>query len=246
MDRFVLMPPPPPPSPPQNSEYQHQKRQQQTPARPAKRRGRKPGLHSSAIQRNAANARERSRMRVLSTAFMELKSVLPWVPRDTKLSKLDTLKLASGYITYLKRILDDPEAQDSLSTVSPPFTDSDPLFGTMMKGSTSRMKNSHEEQLLLQKLERKKPQIQYTCVDAQVVQTCPTWWTWYDGSMGYFNDPTYVPLAASATITTTDSLIVSSSSASSSSQPCTSTITTSSQQITNSLPSVVFQRHFFQ
>ncbi|EUB62310.1 Transcription factor [Echinococcus granulosus] len=174
MDRFVLMPPPPPPSPPQNSEYQHQKRQQQTPARPAKRRGRKPGLHSSAIQRNAANARERSRMRVLSTAFMELKSVLPWVPRDTKLSKLDTLKLASGYITYLKRILDDPEAQDSLSTVSPPFTDSDPLFGTMMKGSTSRMKNSHEEQLLLQKLERKKPQIQYTCVDAQVVQTCFT------------------------------------------------------------------------
>lgn len=71
-----------------------------------KRRGRKPGLNSTVAQRSAANARERSRMRVLSGAFVELKGALPWVPKDTKLSKLDTLKLASGYIAYLKRILD--------------------------------------------------------------------------------------------------------------------------------------------
>ncbi|PIK52889.1 putative transcription factor 21-like [Apostichopus japonicus] len=44
-------------------------------------------------QRNAANARERSRMRVLSKAFTKLKTSLPWVPDDTKLSKLDTLRL---------------------------------------------------------------------------------------------------------------------------------------------------------
>ncbi|KAM3186424.1 hypothetical protein ACTXT7_004359 [Hymenolepis weldensis] len=78
-------------------------------AKPVKRRGRKPGIRCSILQRNAANARERSRMRVLSTAFMELKSVLPWVPRDTKLSKLDTLKLAAGYISYLDQILSDSE-----------------------------------------------------------------------------------------------------------------------------------------
>ncbi|CAB0003127.1 unnamed protein product, partial [Nesidiocoris tenuis] len=42
-------------------------------------------------QRNAANARERARMRVLSRAFCRLKTTLPWVPPDTKLSKLDTL-----------------------------------------------------------------------------------------------------------------------------------------------------------
>ncbi|XP_072044756.1 musculin-like [Amphiura filiformis] len=59
------------------------------------------------VQRNAANARERARMRVLSKAFCRLKTSLPWVPPDTKLSKLDTLRLASSYIQHLKRILDD-------------------------------------------------------------------------------------------------------------------------------------------
>jgi len=38
--------------------------------------------------RGAANARERTRMRVLSKAFGRLKLTLPWVPPDTKLSKL--------------------------------------------------------------------------------------------------------------------------------------------------------------
>lgn len=56
-------------------------------------------------QRNAANARERARMRVLSKAFSRLKTTLPWVPPDTKLSKLDTLRLASSYIAHLRQIL---------------------------------------------------------------------------------------------------------------------------------------------
>ncbi|XP_054474758.1 transcription factor 21 [Anoplopoma fimbria] len=56
-------------------------------------------------QRNAANARERARMRVLSKAFSRLKTTLPWVPADTKLSKLDTLRLASSYIAHLRQIL---------------------------------------------------------------------------------------------------------------------------------------------
>ncbi|XP_014669614.1 PREDICTED: transcription factor 21-like [Priapulus caudatus] len=59
------------------------------------------------LQRSAANARERARMRVLSKAFGRLKTTLPWVPPDTKLSKLDTLRLASSYIAHLKTILDD-------------------------------------------------------------------------------------------------------------------------------------------
>ncbi|KAK1171534.1 transcription factor 21-like [Acipenser oxyrinchus oxyrinchus] len=57
------------------------------------------------LQRNAANARERSRMRVLSKAFSRLKTTLPWVPADTKLSKLDTLRLASSYIAHLRQVL---------------------------------------------------------------------------------------------------------------------------------------------
>ncbi|KPI91736.1 PREDICTED: uncharacterized protein LOC106121122 [Papilio xuthus] len=55
--------------------------------------------------RNAANARERARMRVLSKAFCRLKTTLPWVPADTKLSKLDTLRLAASYIAHLRALL---------------------------------------------------------------------------------------------------------------------------------------------
>lgn len=57
--------------------------------------------------RGAANLRERTRMRVLSKAFGKLKLMLPWVPPDTKLSKLDTLRLATSYISHLQRILDE-------------------------------------------------------------------------------------------------------------------------------------------
>ncbi|KAI4786669.1 hypothetical protein KUCAC02_036974 [Chaenocephalus aceratus] len=62
-------------------------------------------------ERNAANARERSRMRVLSKAFSRLKTSLPWVPADTKLSKLDTLRLASSYISHLRQILQEDRLQ---------------------------------------------------------------------------------------------------------------------------------------
>ncbi|XP_074657155.1 transcription factor 21-like [Tubulanus polymorphus] len=63
--------------------------------------------NESPFVRNAANARERARMRVLSRAFAKLKTALPWVPPDTKLSKLDTLRLASYYIAHLKGLLDN-------------------------------------------------------------------------------------------------------------------------------------------
>ncbi|XP_047503717.1 transcription factor 23 [Pieris napi] len=61
--------------------------------------------------RNAANARERARMRVLSKAFCRLKTTLPWVPADTKLSKLDTLRLAASYIAHLRALLHEPRSQ---------------------------------------------------------------------------------------------------------------------------------------
>lgn len=64
-------------------------------------------------QRNAANARERARMRVLSKAFSRLKTSLPWVPADTKLSKLDTLRLASSYISHLRQLLQEDRYQNS-------------------------------------------------------------------------------------------------------------------------------------
>ncbi len=56
--------------------------------------------------------RERTRMRVLSKAFGRLKLTLPWVPPDTKLSKLDTLRLATSYISHLQRVLDEEEGEE--------------------------------------------------------------------------------------------------------------------------------------
>jgi hypothetical protein len=50
-------------------------------------------------------------MRVLSKAFCRLKTTLPWVPADTKLSKLDTLRLATSYIAHLRAILTDEVAE---------------------------------------------------------------------------------------------------------------------------------------
>ncbi|XP_069477303.1 musculin [Ambystoma mexicanum] len=68
---------------------------------------RRQGKECKQTQRNAANARERARMRVLSKAFSRLKTSLPWVPADTKLSKLDTLRLASSYIQHLRQLLQE-------------------------------------------------------------------------------------------------------------------------------------------
>lgn len=49
-------------------------------------------------------------MRVLSKAFCRLKAKLPNIPADTKLSKLDTLRLAIIYIQQLKALLDGEPA----------------------------------------------------------------------------------------------------------------------------------------
>merc|ERR1719384_2044865 len=70
------------------------------------------------LPRSAANARERTRMRVLSKSFERLKLTLPWVPADTKLSKLDTLRLAMTYINHLHTLLveTDSEGQEDSTT----------------------------------------------------------------------------------------------------------------------------------
>ncbi|CAB1414810.1 unnamed protein product [Pleuronectes platessa] len=52
-------------------------------------------------QRSAANARERGRTQSVNSAFTALRTLIPTEPVDRKLSKIETLRLASSYISHL-------------------------------------------------------------------------------------------------------------------------------------------------
>ncbi|XP_071022706.1 transcription factor 15-like [Oncorhynchus clarkii lewisi] len=56
-------------------------------------------------QRNAANARERDRTQSVNSAFTALRTLIPTEPVDRKLSKIETLHLASSYISHLANTL---------------------------------------------------------------------------------------------------------------------------------------------
>ncbi|XDV33797.1 hypothetical protein PO909_004071 [Leuciscus waleckii] len=70
-------------------------------------RKRKPGVSPlpEGRQRNAANARERDRTNSVNTAFTALRTLIPTEPADRKLSKIETLRLASSYISHLGNVL---------------------------------------------------------------------------------------------------------------------------------------------
>ncbi|XP_055600172.1 protein twist [Uranotaenia lowii] len=59
-------------------------------------------------QRVMANVRERQRTQSLNEAFASLRKIIPTLPSD-KLSKIQTLKLASRYIDFLCRVLANNE-----------------------------------------------------------------------------------------------------------------------------------------
>nr|XP_056700174.1 transcription factor 15 [Euleptes europaea] len=66
---------------------------------------RKPGQVGVVKQRQAANARERDRTQSVNTAFTALRTLIPTEPVDRKLSKIETLRLASSYISHLANVL---------------------------------------------------------------------------------------------------------------------------------------------
>ncbi|XP_028850187.1 transcription factor 15 [Denticeps clupeoides] len=72
-----------------------------------RRMSRKSGVGSLVIikQRTAANARERDRTQSVNTAFTALRTLIPTEPVDRKLSKIETLRLASSYISHLANTL---------------------------------------------------------------------------------------------------------------------------------------------
>ena len=72
----------------------------------AKRSGKTHGVKKT-HQRKAANLRERRRMKSINDAFDTLRNVIPTneAISDRKLSKVDTLKLAMKYISYLSDMI---------------------------------------------------------------------------------------------------------------------------------------------
>ncbi|XP_030322301.1 helix-loop-helix protein 2 [Calypte anna] len=82
--------------------------------------GVRPGLHppplsreekrrrrrATAKYRSAHATRERIRVEAFNLAFAELRKLLPTLPPDKKLSKIEILRLAICYISYLNHVLD--------------------------------------------------------------------------------------------------------------------------------------------
>ncbi|XP_047464906.1 fer3-like protein [Mugil cephalus] len=74
-------------------------------------------------RRLAANARERRRMLGLNVAFDRLRSVIPNLESDRKLSKSETLQMAQIYISTLSELLQDQAcgpARPPGATATPP------------------------------------------------------------------------------------------------------------------------------
>lgn len=65
-------------------------------------------------QRVLANVRERQRTQSLNDAFSQLRKIIPTLPSD-KLSKIQTLKLASRYIDFLYQVLRSDESDTKLN-----------------------------------------------------------------------------------------------------------------------------------
>uniref|UniRef100_A0A8B9Q6C2 Scleraxis bHLH transcription factor n=1 Tax=Apteryx owenii TaxID=8824 RepID=A0A8B9Q6C2_APTOW len=71
-----------------------------------RRSGKKPNrINREPRQRHTANARERDRTNSVNTAFTALRTLIPTEPADRKLSKIETLRLASSYISHLGNVL---------------------------------------------------------------------------------------------------------------------------------------------
>lgn len=71
-------------------------------------------LEDSHGQRAIANIRERQRTQSLNEAFASLRKIIPTLPSD-KLSKIQTLKLASRYIDFLYQVLQSDDIDTKLA-----------------------------------------------------------------------------------------------------------------------------------
>ena len=70
--------------------------------------------HSTRTRRLVANARERSRIHIMSEAFEGLRRAVPCYSTDQKLSKLAILRLATSYISALANLAEMDSSDQSL------------------------------------------------------------------------------------------------------------------------------------
>ncbi|KAI6065367.1 Transcription factor 15-like protein [Aix galericulata] len=84
------------------------------------RRRRRAAAGGGGRQRAAANARERDRTQSVNTAFSALRTLIPTQPADRKLSKVETLRLASSYISHLANVLLLQQARDEGTPATTP------------------------------------------------------------------------------------------------------------------------------
>lgn len=70
-----------------------------------KHRRRGPRLTGVSKQRKSANARERSRVQVINSAFDSLRELIPLSPTEKRPSKIETVRLAALYIHHLTELL---------------------------------------------------------------------------------------------------------------------------------------------
>ncbi|XP_057898926.1 helix-loop-helix protein 1 [Melospiza georgiana] len=75
-------------------------------AEPLTREERRRRRRATAKYRTAHATRERIRVEAFNVAFAELRRLLPTLPPDKKLSKIEILRLAICYISYLNHVLD--------------------------------------------------------------------------------------------------------------------------------------------
>ncbi|XP_031560876.1 pancreas transcription factor 1 subunit alpha-like [Actinia tenebrosa] len=107
-----------------NDEEKVKERTSESKQKRKRKRRRKPRLTGLSKERQTANARERCRMRSISDALLHLRGHLPStvVPKNQKLSKIQTLRLAIGYISDLWQDVQNNDGRvrvlDNISEIS--------------------------------------------------------------------------------------------------------------------------------